>query len=118
MAAKDSTSRLFTLVRAEDVSGTSGLGVVAEGVEFSDGTCVLHWLSQLHSIEICSNLHTVEAIHGHEGRTKSMFKPPVISKDTAWSYFMAGKVMTGEDPRKVFERIWAQWSDSYGGAEE
>lgn len=73
MSAKDSTSRLFTLQRTEDVSGTSGLGIVAEGVEFSDGTCVLHWLSQLHSIEICANLHVVESIHGHEGRTKVVF---------------------------------------------
>ena len=71
--AKESTSRLFTLVRTEDVSGTSGVGVVAEGVEFSDGTCVLHWISQLHSIEICANLHVVEQIHGHEGRTKVVF---------------------------------------------
>ena len=72
--AKESTARLFTLVREEDVSGTSGLGVVAEGTEFSDGTCVLHWLSQMHSIEICANLHVVEAIHGHDGRTKVIFK--------------------------------------------
>ncbi len=73
MPAKESVSRLFTLVRTEDVSGTSGLGVVAEGVEFSDGTCVLHWISQLHSIEICANLHVVDQIHGHEGRTKVVF---------------------------------------------
>ena len=73
-SAKESTSRLFTLVREEDVTGTSGLGVVAEGVEFSDGTCVLHWLSQMHSIEICANMHVVEAIHGHDGRTKVIFK--------------------------------------------
>jgi hypothetical protein len=73
-SAKESTSRLFTLVRAEDVSGTSGLGVVAEGVEFSDGTCVLHWISQYHSVEICANLHVIEQIHGHEGRTKVVFK--------------------------------------------
>lgn len=72
--ASKSTSRLFTLVRAEDVSGTSGLGIVAEGVEFSDGTCALHWLSQMHSIEICANLHVVEQIHGHEGRTKVVFQ--------------------------------------------
>lgn len=73
MSAKDSTSRLFVLQRTEDVSGTSGLGVVAEGVEFSDGTCVLHWISQYHTIETCANLHVVEQIHGHEGRTKVVF---------------------------------------------
>ena len=61
--------RRFTLVRTEDVSGTSGLGIVAEGVEFSNGTAVLHWLSQLESIEMCANIHVVEQIHGHGGRT-------------------------------------------------
>jgi hypothetical protein len=71
--AKQSVSRLFTLVRSEDVSGTSGVGVVAEGVEFSDGTCVLHWISQLRSIEICDNLFVVDKIHGHDGRTKIVF---------------------------------------------
>ncbi len=74
MSAKDSTARLFVLQRTEDVSGTSGVGVVAEGVEFSNGTCVLHWLSQMQSIEICDNMHVVEQIHGHEGRTKVVFK--------------------------------------------
>ncbi len=69
MNSKSSAARLFVLRRMEDVSGTSGVGVVAEGVEFTDGTCVVHWISQLHSIEICSNMHTLVAIHGHEGRT-------------------------------------------------
>jgi hypothetical protein len=72
--AKESNARLFTLERTEDVSGTSGTGVVAEGVEFSDGSCVLHWLSQYKSIELCDNLHTLIQIHGHEGRTKVVFK--------------------------------------------
>lgn len=71
--AKASTARLFVLQRTEDVSGTSGVGIVAEGVEFSDGTCVLHWISQLHSIEICSNMHTMDAIHSHSGKTKVVF---------------------------------------------
>ncbi len=68
--SKTSTMRRFVLIRNEDVSGTSGTGVVAEGVEFSNGTVVLHWISQLESIEMCANMHVAEAIHGHEGRTK------------------------------------------------
>ena len=69
-SAKQSNAKIFVLERTEDISGTSGVGVVAEGVEFSNGTCVLHWISQLESIEICANMHVVDAIHGHEGRTK------------------------------------------------
>ena len=71
--AKASSAKVFVLQRSEDVSGTSGTGIVAEGVEFSDGTCVLHWISQLHSIEICGNMHVVEAIHSHEGKTKVVY---------------------------------------------
>ncbi len=72
-SSKKSMARLFVLERTEDVSGTSGVGIVAEGVEFTDGTCVLHWVSQLHSIEVCANMHVVDAIHGHEGRTKVVY---------------------------------------------
>ncbi len=68
--SRNSTMRRFLLVRTEDVSGTSGLGVVCEGVEFSDGHVSLHWLSQLSSCSIYGNMKVVEALHGHEGRTK------------------------------------------------
>ena len=37
--------RIFSLVRHEDVSGVSGTGRVADGVEFNDGTVVLRWLT-------------------------------------------------------------------------
>lgn len=71
--AKESTSRLFTLVRTEDVSGTSGLGVVAEGVQFSNGVCAVHWISQLGVVSVYDNVYTIEQVHGHEGRTKVVF---------------------------------------------
>jgi hypothetical protein len=67
--SKTSTMRRFALVRTEDVSGTSGTGIVAEGVEFSNGSVVMHWLSQLESLEFCANMHVVLQIHGHGGRT-------------------------------------------------
>jgi len=68
-SSRASTMRRFVLVRAEDVSGTSGTGVVAEGVEFSNGSVAIHWISQLESMEICANMHVVDQIHGHGGRT-------------------------------------------------
>ena len=61
--------RRFDLVRKEDVSGVSGLGVVAEGVEFTDGTCVLRWFGKWPSSAFYSSLADLIAIHGHEGRT-------------------------------------------------
>lgn len=67
--SKDVSLRRFTLVRSEDVSGTSGTGVVAEGVEFSNGQVVIHWLSQLESVNVYANAKVLEKLHGHEGRT-------------------------------------------------
>jgi hypothetical protein len=71
-AASKSTARRFVLDRKTDATGTtgtSGTGLVAEGVEFSDGTCVLHWLTQFSSVALYANIATLERIHGHEGAT-------------------------------------------------
>lgn len=67
--SKEVTLRRFVLERAEDVSGTSGTGTVAEGVEFSNGQVVVHWLSQLESVNVYANAKVLEKLHGHEGRT-------------------------------------------------
>jgi len=67
--------RTFRLVRTEDVSGVSGTGVVAEGVEFSSGVVALTWLSPwptsvvFHDRGIESVLH----VHGHNGLTQLVF---------------------------------------------
>jgi hypothetical protein len=61
--------RRFRLVRAEDVSGVSGVGVVAEGVVFSNGRVVLSWHGTHPSVTVFDSVGDVEAIHGHEGRT-------------------------------------------------
>ncbi len=60
----------FRLVRTEDVSGVSGTGIVAEGVRFHDGQCVLSWFGSFHTVEICPNIEQLMAIHGHHGKTK------------------------------------------------
>ena len=61
--------RSFKLVRAEDVSGVSGTGVVAEGVIFHDGQVAMSWLGLHHTMEIAPNIDDLIDIHGHEGRT-------------------------------------------------
>ena len=61
--------RTFRLIRREDVSGISGVGVVAEGVEFTDGTIAMKWLTHLSILEHAPNIHTIEAVHGHGGKT-------------------------------------------------
>ena len=37
--------RRFTMRRERDVSGVSGTGTVLEGVQFSTGVVVIHWLT-------------------------------------------------------------------------
>ena len=42
--------KYFILERFEDVSGISGLGVIAEGIIWSDGTVAYRWLSDIASL--------------------------------------------------------------------
>jgi hypothetical protein len=67
--AKRSNMRRFLLVRKEDISGTSGVGIVGEGIQFSNGRVVLHWISQLESTNIYDNAVVLETLHGHDGAT-------------------------------------------------
>ena len=62
--------RPFWLQRVEDESGVSGVGLVAEGVVLSNGWCALTWLTGNKSVAFYPSLEEVEAIHGHDGKTK------------------------------------------------
>lgn len=62
--------RTFLLVRDEDVSGVSGIGVVAEVVEFTTGKAVVAWQIPYYSIEVHDTLESVERIHGHDGKSR------------------------------------------------
>lgn len=68
--AKLSQMRRFVLNRKEDETGTSGTGVVAEGIQFSNGQVSLHWLSQHAVVSTCDNMTVVETLHGHDGKTE------------------------------------------------
>lgn len=71
----------FWLSRKEDVSGVSGIGYVAEGVIFDSGQCALSWYGITHSIVIYNSIHDLEAIHGHSGATKVIYKKPKIKAE-------------------------------------
>lgn len=60
----------FVLQRDEDVTGTSGTGVVAEGVRFTGGKVALHWLSVYGAVNVYDSVDVVETLHGHDGRTR------------------------------------------------
>ena len=74
-------TRTFALVRAHDLTGISGTGVVAHGAVFPDGTTAVRW-RELEpgdpnydrgvraTTVIFPNPEAVEALHGHAGATR------------------------------------------------
>jgi hypothetical protein len=63
--------RRFCLHREKDLSGISGTGIVAEGVEFTDGTVVIRWVAGDHrSTVVWDDIESVVFIHGHGGATQ------------------------------------------------
>lgn len=75
----------FVVQRDEDVSGISGEGVVAEGVRFSDGWVVTHWLDQppMHEPKTDVWHHKgvgpFRKIHGHGGSTRILWADDVAA---------------------------------------
>lgn len=65
----ESQMRRFVLKRNEDETGISGVGYVAEGIVFKDGTCAIKWLTETSSLNIYKSYIEMIQIHGHGGRT-------------------------------------------------
>jgi len=62
--------RRFHLIRDEDVSGISGIGIVAEGIQFSNGSvCVVFTTRGVSGVNVFRSLPDAMDIHGHEGKT-------------------------------------------------
>lgn len=68
--------RAFHLQRDDDETGVSGTGVVAEGVEFSDGTVALRWTSAWPTSVVFHErgMESVEHVHGHGGKTRVVWE--------------------------------------------
>jgi hypothetical protein len=71
---RESSARLFVLDRKVDATGTSGVGIVAEGVKFSNGKVALHWLSHFGAVNVYDSMEVCEQLHGHGGNTKVVWK--------------------------------------------
>jgi hypothetical protein len=76
-------SRRFLLIRYQDETGVSGTGVVAEGVQFSTGRCVLAWLTRYQSISIYGDVDEIRTIHGHDGRTQVSWLDEPLGADSS-----------------------------------
>jgi hypothetical protein len=70
--------RRFQVKRDVDMTGVSGTGIVADGVEFPDGTTVVRWRDVTGpnydrgvraTTVVFPNVTAVEALHGHNGAT-------------------------------------------------
>lgn len=84
--------RRFYFVRQTDVSGVSGTGAVVEGIQFSDGSVVIRWLTFLSSTSIYKNIEEAVQIHGHEGATdlfwyddESSYPPSETERPVGWT---------------------------------
>jgi hypothetical protein len=69
--------RTFHLHRIEDVSGVSGVGVIAEGTLYTSTKVVISWLTVHKSLGIYDSLAEMEAVHGHGTKTKIVWDDEV-----------------------------------------
>lgn len=66
--------RRFVLVRHEDITGKSGVGIIAEGVQWRGGTADLHWVTDYESfVHWPGGVEAILAVHGHDGATVARF---------------------------------------------
>ncbi|MCX5562749.1 hypothetical protein [Streptomyces sp. NBC_00038] len=60
--------------RHEDVSGVSGEGRIADGVQWPDGSLSIRWRGPHPKIDFCDRgVDTAEFVHGHDGLTELVF---------------------------------------------
>jgi hypothetical protein len=72
-------TRTFKLIRLQDLTGTSGTGVVAQGETQADGRTIMRWIvdakladGSKRRIQTTTHYETwqdVVLLHGHAGRT-------------------------------------------------
>lgn len=84
------SARAFVLQRDVDETGVSGTGIVAEGVEFSDGTVALRWTSEWPTSVVFHDrgMDSVNHVHGHGGKTRVVNIP----ETTPWSFIADGNL--------------------------
>ncbi len=61
--------RVGHILRNEDLHGVSGTGKVAEIIEFSNGICVVSWISAHSSTNFYNCVKDVLSVHSHSGRS-------------------------------------------------
>ncbi|MET7776276.1 hypothetical protein ABZU94_10640 [Streptomyces mirabilis] len=113
------TLATFLVQRDQDASGISGTGVVAEGVQFSDGWVVTHWLDQAPMWEPKTDVwhhkgtQPITKVHGHGGATRIVWTADQaaaterLRADVVEAFDVPGRVAGPEAEREVLRRqIW------------
>jgi hypothetical protein len=57
----------------------SGEGIVAEGIEFSDGSVCIRWKSATPSTVVWASLDDAMKVHGHDGATEVLWLDSVFA---------------------------------------
>lgn len=57
----------------------SGIGIVAEGIQFSDGTAVLRWSAAVRYTIVWDTIADVEAMPGHHELVWLDARPPAMA---------------------------------------
>lgn len=65
-----SRTRRYHLLRHEDASDVSGIGIVAVGIQFPSGACVHEWTVPPASLNFYQSVQDVLRVHGHHGKTE------------------------------------------------
>lgn len=78
--------RKFFLLRHEDVHNNSGVGVVAQGVQFDNGMASMTWLTDEPTVtNFNRGIRGIKRLHGHDGKTEVIIEG---DKKTAAKYEM------------------------------
>ncbi|NML55331.1 hypothetical protein HHL19_16295 [Streptomyces sp. R302] len=97
--------RPFVLVRDVDVSGVSGTGIVANGIEFPDGHAAIHWTgSRWPTTTPHSCMESVTDIHSHEGATRVVWEPTAIPQaeySSVWPELIGWVQAAQEDGEQI-----------------
>jgi hypothetical protein len=118
------TARLFELVRHTDVSGVSGTGVVAEGIEYEDGGIALRWKGEWPATAVWPNMESLLAIHGHDGKTSVRYLDGrgalgrVLSGIAAGIEFVTLTDCTAGryEMHVLGAKAWSTWVEHLGGS--
>lgn len=107
--------RLFRLERDVDHTGVSGVGIVADGVLWPDGTVTLRWCGDRPSTVNWASLDDARHVHGHGGATRFVFADNMLPGLPQADWSSAWTELTGyvADAAEAGEPIDASHLRSY-----